>query len=155
MSAPKTQKLIIEINNLTAWQIDKKLLKKAAEKVLRKEKKNGVLSVALVGMQRIRAANKKYGRKDKATDVLAFFYEETGLGEILICPEKIKKNAKELNFPFNKELLRALIHGILHLAGYEHKKGGEAAKEMKKKEEYYLARLMDFWKTKRIARDDF
>ena len=141
---------MIEINNLTATIVDKKFLKGIAEKVLKGEnKKKEYLSVAFVKKKRIRELNKKYRKEDRATDVLSFSKDSysafkipgsiEGLGEIIICPEIIKKNAKRYNSTLKKELARVLIHGILHLLGYEHEEGGKDADKMRKKEEFYLS----------------
>ncbi|MDI6882959.1 MAG: rRNA maturation RNase YbeY [Patescibacteria group bacterium] len=84
------------------------------------------------------------------------------LGEVVICLREVKKNAKRFtpleitgtgkkhkesksltgfNFSFEKELARVLIHGILHLLGYEHEKSKEGEKKMKEREEYYLKKF--------------
>jgi len=99
---------MIEINNLTTFAVDEKFLKKIAQKVLRGEKKrNKNLSVALIGEGRIRELNKKYRKKSRVTDVLAFPEIEIGLparitaqgeaggGEIVICLREVKKNSQK------------------------------------------------------------
>ncbi|KPJ73409.1 hypothetical protein AMJ48_01485 [Parcubacteria bacterium DG_74_1] len=131
---------MIEINNLTTTLVDKKSLKEIGQKILEKEEKEGKdLSIALVGQKKIRELNKNYRKKDKATDVLSFKYDS--LGEIVICPEVVRKNAKKFNSTFKKELARVLIHGILHLLGYDHNKSITEAKRVIKKEKYYLSYL--------------
>lgn len=153
---------MIEINNLTTNPIDEEFLKKVAEIVLGGEdRKSAVhareadLSIALVGPGRIRELNKKYRRKNKTTDVLAFPESKVllekfkigtpqkirGLGEIIICLREVKKNAKRFGASFEKELARVLIHGILHLLDFNHDKSKEAAKIMEAKQEHYLSRL--------------
>ncbi|MBM3250971.1 MAG: rRNA maturation RNase YbeY [Candidatus Nealsonbacteria bacterium] len=128
---------MIEINNLTRSKINKKFLEGVAKKVLKEENKEGVdLSVVLVGEARMREINRGYRGKNKATDVLSF---GNGLNEIVICPREVKKNVKKYKSAFQKELVRVLIHGILHLLGYKHKKGGREAKKMEEREEYYLS----------------
>ena len=85
---------MIEVNNLTAVQVDEEFLKKIAQKALEGEnKKASELSIALVGQGRIRELNKRYRGKNRATDVLAFPNRELGLGEIVICLREVKKNA--------------------------------------------------------------
>jgi len=121
---------MVEINNLTTVSIDEEFLKKVAEKVLEGEKAKGELSIALVGQGRIRELNKKYRGKNRVTDVLAF--PSNGLGEIVICLREVKKNAKRFGSSFEKELATCLIHGILHLLGYDHEK-------MEEKQKYYLS----------------
>ncbi|PIR02364.1 MAG: hypothetical protein CO144_00955 [Candidatus Nealsonbacteria bacterium CG_4_9_14_3_um_filter_35_11] len=155
-------KAIVEINNLTRISINKAFLKKVAQKVLEGEgiKSEVELSIALIGEGRIRKLNKKYRQKNQATDVLAF--QAQGLGEIVICPQQIRKNAKKFtplevaglktrqrggkplkgfNLSFQKELGRVLIHGILHLLRYDHEVSLERAKEMEVRQEYYLSKL--------------
>ncbi len=136
---------MIEINNLTTSKIDKSFLKKVAKIVLIGENKEEAgLSIALMGEGRIKELNKKYRGKNKVTDVLAFNGNpklNLGLGEIVICLPEVKKNAKKFNTIFKKELARVLIHGILHLLGYEHEKDKGAAEKMEKKQEKYIREI--------------
>ena len=137
---------MVEINNLTCSQINKKFLKGVAEKVLKGEnKKESNLSIVLVGMTRMKNLNKRYRKKDKSTDVLSFPQPDkfpvtprNEIGEVVICLQAVKKNAKKFNLTFQKELTRVLIHGILHLLGYEHEVSGKKEQEMMKKQKYYL-----------------
>jgi probable rRNA maturation factor len=129
-------KAVIEVNNLTAVRIKKDSLKKIAAKVLKAEKKRiSELSIALVGQKLIKKLNRKYRRKNKATDVLSFSGE---LNEIVICPKEVKKNAERFNSIFEKELAQVLIHGVLHLLGYDHEATKKEARKMVKKQENYL-----------------
>ena len=138
---------MIEINNLTTVSINEEFLKKISEKVLKRERQEHPsygrvpdLSIALVGQGRIRELNKKYRGKNRVTDVLSF--PGNGLGEIVICLREVKKNAKRFGSTFEKELARVLIHGILHLLGYEHEKSRKEAKAMKEKQEDYLSKVL-------------
>lgn len=131
---------MIEINNLTDSKINENFFKKTANNVLRGEKARKIsLSIAFVPKKRIKELNKRYRKKNKATDVLSFLYN--GLGEIIICPRQVKENAKRFGEGFKKELARVLIHGILHLLGYDHEKSKEEAEIMGEKQNYYLAKL--------------
>ena len=132
---------MIEVNNLTTNSVDEEFLKRCAKIVIEGEKieKEPELSIALVGQGRMREINKRYRKKNRVTDVLAFSDKELGLGEIIICIREVKKNAKKYNTSFEKELAKVLIHGILHLLGYDHEKGEPEAKKMREKEEYYLS----------------
>jgi probable rRNA maturation factor len=133
---------MIEIINFTITEIDEEFLKKVAEKVLESEKqKNKDLSLVLVGQGRIRKLNKKYRGKNRVTDVLSF--PNDGLGEVVICLREVKKNAKRFNQSFERELIRVLIHGILHLLGYDHEGSKQATEKMVEKEEYYLSQTYD------------
>lgn len=123
---------MIEINNLTTTPFEERFLNKVARKVLKGERKNKLeLSIALVKLKRIKELNKKYRKKNRPTDVLSFLYSDSG--EIIICPEIIEKNAGKFKTTFKKELIRVLIHGILHILGYNHGKSVRKAKKMEKK----------------------
>lgn len=153
---------MIEINNLTSEKIKKSFVEKVAKIVLEGEKAKGDISLALVDVKTIKELNRKYRKKNKPTDVLSFqekpesitftekekpkpqikkLLKEMGLGEIVICPPIVKKNAKKFGLKYNEELARVLIHGILHISGYDHEKKGKRAKKMEKKEEYYLTKV--------------
>lgn len=126
---------MIEINNLSSVSVDKKYFKKVSEKVFQKEKKERDLSIAIVGSRQIKKLNKIYRKKNKITDVLSFSYNH--LGEIIICTAQVEKNAKKYHSTFKKELTRVLIHGILHILGYEHELNLKKKKLMEKKENQY------------------
>lgn len=128
---------MIEINNLAKERVKEEFLKKVAETVLGKKKFD--LSVALVGQARIKELNIRYRKANGPTDVLSFSYGDSG--EIILCLPVVKQNAKKYNVSFESELARILIHGILHLLGYDHEKGEKGAAIMRKKEEYYLSRI--------------
>lgn len=141
---------MIEVNNLTDFKIDENLLKKVSKTVLKKELvgKNE-LSIALVNSDRIKEINYNYRKKEKATDVLSFdsvksipgILQEEFLGEIIICPEEVRKNSEKAKVSFQKELIKVLIHGILHLLGFSHEDSEVKAKKMREKEKTYLTRL--------------
>lgn len=134
---------MIQINNLTTGPVDEAFVKKVGKEVLEGEnKEESDLSIAFVGQARMRDLNKKYRGKNRATDILSF--EGNGLGELVICLREVKKNAKRYNSSFKKELAKVLIHGILHLSGYEHEKSEKEKDKMSKKEGYYLSR----WRSK-------
>ncbi|HHE76410.1 MAG TPA: rRNA maturation RNase YbeY [Candidatus Parcubacteria bacterium] len=130
--------------------IDERKLKAIAEQVLADEKeKNKEMSVVLVGESRMRLLNKKYRNKDKPTDVLSFGrtkgvsgFLESELGEIVICPAAIKKNALKYGVSFEEELVRVLVHGILHLLGYNHERREKESAIMRKKENFYLSKYL-------------
>ncbi|MBP9095937.1 MAG: rRNA maturation RNase YbeY [Ignavibacteria bacterium] len=88
----------------------------------------------------IREHNNKFLSHDYNTDIITFFdYDETNImyGELLISVEQVELNAKDYNTTFNKELKRVIIHGVLHLCGYDDKTK-TAKNKMSKREDYYL-----------------
>ena len=67
--------------------------------------------------------NFEYRKKDAPTDILSFGYQNNESeiqGELILCPEIIWENADEDGIEPMEELLKNLIHGILHISGYEH-----------------------------------
>jgi len=129
---------MIEINNLTPGKIDYSFLKDIAFKVLKAEGKDKIdLSIVIVCGERMKAINKKYRKTNKETDVLSFDYGDN-TAEIVLCPSVIKKNAKIFDLGYNEELARVLIHGVLHIGGYDHEKSKEEEKIMEDKTEKYI-----------------
>ena len=134
---------MLEINNLTNFVLDKRSFSTVAKKVLKGEnRETETLSLAFVGKEEIKKLNKKFRKKNKATDVLSFKLNEgNSLGEIIICPEVVKENAKKYGVDFKKEMIKVFVHGILHLLGYDHEKSKKEAKIMEEKERLYLSKF--------------
>lgn len=84
------------------------------------------LSIAFVGLNEMREINHRYLERNYPTDVLSFSYlgefldGNPLLGEILVSPEAAGKNAQFYGVSLDREIKRLLIHGILHLSGYNH-----------------------------------
>ncbi len=87
---------------------------------------------------------KQFFNKDHFTDVIAFRlndYNQGNIdGEVYISLTRAKNNAKKFNEPYGKEIARLVIHGSLHLLGYEDSSKKEK-EEMSKKEDIYLAKV--------------
>jgi rRNA maturation RNase YbeY len=84
--------------------------------------------------------NQEYLNHDTLTDILTFNLERTSLpivSEIYISVDRVKENAANLADPFIKELYRVMIHGVLHLCGYQDHSPEEKLL-MRQKEDYYL-----------------
>jgi probable rRNA maturation factor len=112
------------------------------------------LSVLLVNDRRMRVLNCQYRGIDRPTDVLSFpqIADSSNhesrftihgpiLGDIVINLHRAERQAAEYGLTLSEELKRLLIHGLLHLTGYDHEKGGRAEKKMEHKTRYLLARL--------------
>ncbi len=127
-----------EINNLTEYDLSVEELKKLADRILNDNSIEKDLSVAFLGSTDISGLNKSYRSKKGPTDVLSFKGDSFFLGEVLICPKVVLSEAKKRNLSFEKEIERVLIHGILHLLGYDHK-DEKQEKEMKKIENNYFS----------------
>ena len=84
--------------------------------------------------------NVEYLQHDTLTDIITFDYtEETVLhSDIYISVERVKENAEIFKVPFQRELLRVLAHGLLHLCGYKDKTSKDSALMRQKEEEMML-----------------
>ncbi len=99
------------------------------------------LSVALVDDDYIQELNRTYRHLDEPTDVLSFPMNEEGLlGDVVISLERAEKQATDYGHSFEREVAFLLVHGILHLFGYDHDNDEERAK-MRDREEAILAGL--------------
>ena len=98
------------------------------------------LSVELVSSPRMRRLNREYRGQDRPTDVLAFpFREAPGpasalLGDVVIALPVAISQARQYGYSVDEELIRLLIHGVLHLVGYDHEQGEREARRMQRKE---------------------
>jgi probable rRNA maturation factor len=90
--------------------------------------------------------NKQYLSHTTFTDILTFpdlSIPKKISGDIYISVERIIENAEKYHQPFEKELARVMVHGILHLLGYEDK-SSKAKRKMTGKEDYYLNKFLHF-----------
>lgn len=111
---------MVEVNNRTRQSIDLKLVRRTASLFLRAYGLEGrTVSIVFVGEKLIRRVNRKYRNKDRVTDVLSFEGEEDSLGEILICYAQVRRQAGLYSSSVREELVFILVHGLLHLLGYD------------------------------------
>jgi probable rRNA maturation factor len=88
--------------------------------------------------------NKKYLSHDYETDILTFYYKNDVNsidGDILISIDTIKRNSVKYKTSFENELFRVVIHGVLHLCGYEDSTHAQKI-NMRKKENFYLKKIV-------------
>ena len=124
-------------------------------KVLNEIKTDNVeLSVSFIDIDRMHELNRTYRNIDAPTDILSFAAMEDvdgfsfvsagrrkkNIGDILICPQVMRENAKTFNVSSEEELHRLLIHGVLHLTGEDHKTN-DATEPMLVKQEEILKKL--------------
>jgi probable rRNA maturation factor len=127
--------------------VESKLLSKIAHRALEVLGLNKAeLSIVLVSDAQIKRLNKLYRNKDKPTDVLSFPIGEKVngwliLGDIVISVDTAKRQAQELGYSLEEELKRLLVHGLVHLLGYDHELGGEEEKKFFELEEFVLKGL--------------
>lgn len=107
------------------------------------------LSLVLIGNSEMRKLNAKYRRKDYPTDVLSFPMEDAGtpatrlLGDVIISVEKAREQAKQRGRTPDQELATLLIHGLVHLLGYDHERSAKDARAMKRLEDKIYRQLCE------------
>ena len=112
-------------------------------------KADAELSLVLIGNSEMRKLNAKYRRKDYPTDVLSFPMEDGGtpatrlLGDVIISVEKAREQAKQRGRTPDQELATLLIHGIVHLLGYDHERSAKDARAMKRLEDKIYRQLCE------------
>ncbi|MCK4384984.1 MAG: rRNA maturation RNase YbeY [candidate division Zixibacteria bacterium] len=126
-------------------RIKKKEIEKLISRMLRAEGVSLPVDVIFVDDDFMRKINRKFTRRRKTTDVLSFGMKEgknmgvdyPSLGDIYVSLDQAKRQAQEYRISLKEETSRLVIHGLLHLLGYDHK-GKKEAEIMKQKEEAYL-----------------
>ena len=128
---------MIEVSNKTKSKIELKTVIKTAERFLQVyKKKRYELSIVFVGDRVIRKLNNNYRKIDKITDILTFEGEELFLGEIIIDYQQIKRQSKKFSGSVKKELIFILVHGLLHLIGYDDKTEKDRERMIRMGEEF-------------------
>lgn len=137
----------IEVFNQTKEKIDLDYIEKLSDFALQKENvDNGIVNIILVSKEEIHKINKEYRNVDRPTDVISFALEENEelsfefgrlLGDIYICVPIMKSQAIEYGHSEKRELSFLVVHGLLHLLGYDHMEK-EEEKVMFEKQELIL-----------------
>ncbi len=117
-----------------------KVQKWLSEVVKRRGKSVGNINYLFCGDEYLLGVNRQYLQHDTYTDIITFDYVAGGLvsGDIMISVERVGENATGFGVPFEQELHRVIVHGVLHLLGQGDKSEAEAA-EMRRQEEEALA----------------
>jgi probable rRNA maturation factor len=100
-------------------------------------------TVRFVDADEGRALNRDYRGKDYATNVLSFVYESEPVvvGDLVVCLPVVEREAQEQGKPLMAHLAHLIVHGVLHLQGYDHETGQRDAERMEAREREILARL--------------
>jgi len=119
--------------------------RRVAEAVLRGEDREASLSLTFLGRESMRRLNKKYKGHDRPTDVLAFTLpgpDGTVVGDVYLCRHVAQRNARTHGVPLREELVRLIVHGTLHVLGYDHpEEKSRTDSEMWRRQEAYVREL--------------
>ena len=129
--------------------VSRALVLNAAAATLRAERvKEAMLSITFVGRAAISRLNRRYLGHQGPTDVISFGLGRVGkrgavVGDVYICPEVARDNARRQGISAGEELVRLVVHGTLHVLGYDHPEGAtRTTSRMWRKQERILARVL-------------
>ena len=98
------------------------------------------IGIIAVSEKKSQALNRTYRGKDKATNVLSFFYSK-GYGEIIVCPAVIRREAKAAGHLFEYQMTWMIVHGMLHLSGVHHEGSLRAGRTFERIEQGVLRKI--------------
>lgn len=105
--------------------------------------KPATVTLRFVDLPEGRRLNRAFRGKDHATNVLSFVYEdgEIALGDLVLCVPVARREAAAQGKPFFHHLAHLVVHGMLHLQGYDHEKNAREAERMEGREREILRRF--------------
>ena len=134
--------MIFVESELQDREVPAELIERAAQAVLAHESAEGDITVLLADNPRLQELNRDYLGIDAPTDVLSFPASETDpetgahyLGDILISIPRAEEQAQSGGHPLEAELQLLVVHGVLHLLGYDHAEAGQKTKMWKAQSE--------------------
>ncbi len=116
----------VELSGRLPSGVSRKLVEGLAEATygLAGPPQSAIVDISTVGDAEIRRLNRRYRGKDAVTDVLSFGYgkgrKDMSLGDIVICLPQVKRQAKRTGKLVREEFALMVVHGMLHLLGYDH-----------------------------------
>jgi probable rRNA maturation factor len=118
---------------------------RAVGEVLRRERRRAFISLTFVGRDRMAALNRRFKGRRGPTDVLAFALpgpEGALAGDVYVCPWYAAREAQRHGVSLREELIRLIVHGTLHVLGWEHPEDeGRGRSPMWQRQERYVAVL--------------
>ena len=105
------------------------------------------LSILFVDDRRIAVMNREFFEKDRPTNVISFSYLDgmpgEALGDIIISVERAAEEARDAAIPFYERLFNLIVHGIVHIIGYDHVKGPSDARKMRYREKKLMGLVLE------------
>ena len=124
---------------------------------------NRDLSILLTDDSQIRDFNRLYFNRDRPTNVISFSYMNDGLndgvdgfacevvGDLIISLERAYEESRNSDVPFHERVFSLVIHGLLHILGYDHEKGEREARRMRYREKKLLTYVLSHKRYKELA----
>jgi probable rRNA maturation factor len=147
---PPPRGLAIDISSsVRRLIVSRTRVREAALAALKAERvRDAMLSITFVGRAAMSELNRRYLGHRGPTDVISFGLERSGkrgavIGDIYICPEVARDNARRQGVPIGEEVLRLAVHGTLHVLGHDHPiDASRTASPMWRRQERILARVL-------------
>jgi probable rRNA maturation factor len=125
--------------------LSRALVRRVVLEVLRRERREALISVTFVGRDSMRRLNARHKGHDQPTDVLTFALRDPDgrtIGDVYICPWVARREARSRSISLREELIRLVIHGTLHALGREHPEGPARTRSaMWRRQERYVEAL--------------
>lgn len=129
-------------------KIDRKLIASVTRELLASLKlQDRDLSILFVDDRKITVMNKEFFGKERPTNVISFSYLEgmpgEALGDVVISVERAADEARTAAIPFYERLFNLIVHGIVHIIGYDHVKGKPEARKMRYREKKLMRLVLE------------
>jgi probable rRNA maturation factor len=121
------------------------VVRRAVTTVLQGERREAVVSVTFLGPRAMRRLNRTHKRQDRPTDVLSFTLAMPDgrlAGDIYVCRAVAAKQAKQMALGLKEELVRLVVHGVLHVLGYDHPEAERERSPMWQRQERYVEKVL-------------
>lgn len=104
--------------------------------------RSACVTIRFVDAREGRDLNRQFRERDYATNVLSFHYgDDPVTGDLVICTQVVRREARAQRKQLREHYAHLVVHGMLHLQGYDHEKGERAARRMENREREVLARF--------------
>ncbi|HJS46512.1 MAG TPA: rRNA maturation RNase YbeY [Gemmatimonadales bacterium] len=120
------------------------LVRRAVGTVLAGERRAARISVTFLGRDAMRSLNRRHLGHDRPTDVVSFALDtpEGLVGDVYVCPWVAVREARARRLPLRQEVVRLVVHGTLHVLGFDHPAGeARTGSAMWRRQERYVARV--------------
>ncbi|MBA2627103.1 MAG: rRNA maturation RNase YbeY [Gemmatimonadales bacterium] len=119
-------------------------VRRIVQGVLAAERRAADISVTFLGRDAMRRLNQQYKQHDAPTDVIAFTLTSPDgrlVGDVYVCPWYAARTARRLGIGSRQEMIRILVHGVLHVLGYDHPHEDRTRSPMWRRQERYVERF--------------
>lgn len=120
-------------------------VRRAVRTVLEGERRQAIVSVTFLGPVAMRRLNRKHKKHDRPTDVLSFALvlpDGRLAGDVYICRAFAAEQAKGAGVGLKEELVRLVVHGVLHVLGYDHPETEREVSLMWRRQERYVRKIL-------------